>query len=485
MSIAATLASALSGLSVNARRAELIAGNIANATTEGYGRREAQLVPLRLGSTGQGVAIGGIERQVDRAVLADRRLADAAQAGGDARAGFLTRIEQAIGSPDAEGSLTARLAAFDAALVAAASRPDSEARLETVADTGRLLARGLNGLSDTVQEARARADADIAQMVASVNAALSGVAELNAQILRQTSADRDASALVDQRQTLIDSIAEVLPLVELDRGRGQVALYTTGGAALLDGTKPFALGFEGAGFVEAGMTLASGALSGLTLNGRAVPTGEGGPLSGGALSAAFAVRDDLGPEVQAQLDALAYELAARTGPGGPDTTLTPGAAGLFTDAGAAADAGALAGLAGRLRLNAAADPDAGGEAWRLRDGLAAAAPGAAGDPRLLSALQSALAAVRVPQRAELGDAARSLADLGGLVTSRLASDRLTAEGEAAFATARAEALRDREAESGVDTDREIQDLLVVEKAYAANAQVLRTVDEMLDQLMRI
>lgn len=485
MSIAATLASALSGLSVNARRAELIAGNIANATTEGYARREAHLVPLTVGSHGQGVAIGGIERQVDRALLADRRLADAAQANADARAGFLSRVEAAIGSPEAEGSLTARIAAFDATLVAAASRPDSEARLEAVAESGRFLARGLNGLSDTVQEARARADADIAAMVGRVNAALAGVADLNAQILRQDAADRDASTLIDQRQTLIDGIADILPVIEVDRGRGQVALYTAGGGALLDGTRPFTLGFEAAGFVEPAMTLASGALSGLTLNGRSVPTGEGGPLSGGALSAAFALRDETGPAVQAQLDALAYELAARTGAGGPDATLAPGDAGLFTDAGAAADPGALVGLAGRLRLNAGADPEAGGAVWRLRDGLGAATPGAAGDPQLLSGLQSALAAPRVPQLAELGEARRSLAELGGLVASRLAADRLSAESTAAFATARAEALRDREAADGVDSDREIQDLLVVEKAYAANAQVLRTVDEMLQQLLGI
>ena len=43
----------------------------------------------------------------------------------------------------------------------------------------------------------------------------------------------------------------------------------------------------------------------------------------------------------------------------------------------------------------------------------------------------------------------------------------------------------QELQGGVDTDREMQDLLQIEKAYAANAKVIQTVDEMLDLLLGI
>ena len=39
MSISASLSSALSGLTAASRRAEVVASNVANAMTEGYGRR--------------------------------------------------------------------------------------------------------------------------------------------------------------------------------------------------------------------------------------------------------------------------------------------------------------------------------------------------------------------------------------------------------------------------------------------------------------
>ncbi|HBS34332.1 MAG TPA: flagellar hook-associated protein FlgK, partial [Parvularcula sp.] len=66
------------------------------------------------------------------------------------------------------------------------------------------------------------------------------------------------------------------------------------------------------------------------------------------------------------LDAFAADLIDRFAAPGLDPTAAPGAPGLFTDAGAARADPFVAGLAGRLRLNAAVDPDQGGEPYRLR-----------------------------------------------------------------------------------------------------------------------
>ena len=50
----------------------------------------------------------------------------------------------------------------------------------------------------------------------------------------------------------------------------------------------------------------------------------------------------------------------------------------------------------------------------------------------------------------------------------------------------AQSLNDAEKlETGVDTDRELQDLLIIEQAYAANARVLETIDKMIQRLMEI
>ena len=50
---------------------------------------------------------------------------------------------------------------------------------------------------------------------------------------------------------------------------------------------------------------------------------------------------------------------------------------------------------------------------------------------------------------------------------------------------RAEALQTVLDGDGVDTDAEMQKLLLIEQAYAANARVIATVQAMIDTLMRI
>ena len=483
MSIAGALSNALSGLTAASRSAEMVSNNIANALNENYARREVVLGPRTLGGTGQGVSVTGVSRSVDLVLLSDRRVAQAGTGDRQARAQFYAKLETAIGIPGAEGSLTARVAAFETALIEAASRPESEGRLAKVADTARALANQIGDAATSVQTARADADHKIGAAVAQVNAAMARVAEMNIEIRELLSSGRDPSSMMDQRQQLIDQIASVVPLREVQRDHGQIALFSTGGAVLVDG-RAAQFGFTTAGIVEADMTAGSGGLSGLTVNG--LPIATSGPystISGGTLAANFAVRDELAPAAQAKLDAVARDLVERFGV--LDPTLAPGAPGLFTDAGAAFLPANETGLAQRLSLNAAADPGQGGALWRLRDGLGATMPGPAGNSSLLTALQTALTTSRQPVSGDFLPGLRSFAALNADLLSAVGTARLSADTEASFSAARAEALRVQELQGGVDTDREMQDLLQIEKAYAANAKVIQTVDEMLALLLGI
>ena len=42
-----------------------------------------------------------------------------------------------------------------------------------------------------------------------------------------------------------------------------------------------------------------------------------------------------------------------------------------------------------------------------------------------------------------------------------------------------------ENENGVDTNAEVQNLILVEKAYAANARVIQVVNDLMDSLLRL
>lgn len=483
MSVTSALASALTGLTATQRQAEIVSSNVANATTPGYARREVQLGARVLGGTGQGVQVQGVTRQVDIFLQADRRVAQADSGNRDVRAGFLRRMEQIFGQPEDPASLSARVAALDTALLQAASRPESEARLTTAVDAARLLSSSLNRASDAIQEERLRTDTAIATAVRDLNSALAQVQELNTQIRSFSGAGRDVSALMDQRQQVIDGISQLVPLREVKRDFDQVALMTTGGAVLLDG-QPARIEFAPVHTIVPEMTQASGGLSGLTINGRPMATaGETSLILGGELAGMFAVRDELAVAGQARLDSLARDLAERFADPALDPSLAPGDPGLFTDNGNVFLAADEVGLSARLSLNARLDPAQGGAVFRLRDGLGAATPGPSGNAALLVALSDRLAQARPLGSSAFPAADRSLAGLTAALLSSVASERLNGETEEAFSAARFAALDELEKAGGVDTDQELQTLLVIEKSYAANAKVIQTVDEMISTLL--
>ncbi|MEX5727930.1 flagellar hook-associated protein 1 FlgK [Rhodovulum iodosum] len=485
MSISGTMANALSGLHAAARGAELVSANIANASTEGYGRRSLELSAALVGGRGAGVQIDGVARAHDAALTGARRQADAAAGAADARAAFYAGLSDAIGLPETGGSLSGRIAGFEAALASATAQPESEAALAAVRDAAAVLAGKFNGLDDAIQGARMAAEAEIAAGVGQLNDALARVEALNTDIVRTAASGHDTAALQDRRQALIDGISGLVALRQVARENGAVALYTETGTSLLDG-RAAVFSFAEAGVITADMRVEDGRLSDLYVGGRAIDFSDAaGPMAGGRLAALFEQRDALAPAAQQSLDALARDLIERFQNAGLDPTQPPGAAGLFTDSGAALDPADESGLAGRISVNPAVDPAAGGALWRLRDGLGAVAPGTGYDTVLLNGCADAMQAARTPASGPFSARPGSAADLAARFLSSVAAAGETAAAEQSYTATRRTALQMAELAGGVDTDTELQDLLRLEEAYAANAKVLQTASALIDLLMEI
>lgn len=484
MSLSSALANALTGLTSNARAAGVVSSNLANLYTPGYGRRDVELSPISRGASG-GVRVLGVTRYMDQGLLADRRGADGALGHAKTTATFFKRLEQVIGTPEAAGSLSARIAAFDAALTTAASRPEAPERLSEVVARAREVIGSLNGAARDIQARRQAAEGDISQAVQTLNTSLKQVERLNFDIQEARLRGQDVSSLQDQRQVVIDRIAEIVPVREVPRDLGTVGLVTTGGAVLLDRVA-VDLSFERANVIVADMTLANGSLNGLDINGQIVPTSGGStPMQGGRLAALFDLRDAQTVDAQAQLDALTRNLVERFQDAGLDATRGAGDPGLFTDGGAAFAAVDEVGLSERIALNVLVDPQAGGATWRLRDGLGAAVPGPEGDATLILAYGDALRQPRVLASGGIASGAASLAGHASTMISQFGQLRLTEEQNVTFASARRNELENMLLQDGVDSDVETQRLLQIEQAFSANARLIQTVDEMMNALLRI
>lgn len=484
MSISSAISNAVSGLTAASRGTEVVSANIANALTPGYARRELNL-STRSPQMGGGVHIYGVSRLINKGLLADNRLAKASLGASETTAAFHAAMEKTFGAGTERTSLVQALTDFETALTSAASRPDSEARLSGVVDAAGALVKKINDISASIQKERAKADKTISQDVTRVNDALEQVAKLNSQIVVLAAQGKDTASLVDARQAAIDEISGILPLREVPRENGQVSLFTPGGMALLDGTKPVRIGFSAAPGISAGMSVENGDLSALTFDGTPLTAAQQAMLGKGSLSANFAIRDQIAPAFQQQIDAFAREIYARFSDPALDSSLTENDPGLFTDAQHALDPDNEPGFASRIALNSLVVPDQGGQLWRLRAGINADGPGDAGESELLSRLAKAITDTQSPASSNLSDTQRSLQTLSAELSSKAATSRLTSEATALQDRSRQSGLKEALLADGVDSDKEMESLLALERAYSANTKVFQTANDMLDAILRL
>ena len=489
MTISQALSSASSGLSAAARRAGVTSNNIANALTEGYSRREVLVSERVTDGEGAGVIVSGVRRAYNPAVTYERRLADSETAFGGATTGALTRVANLLGGPEEASSLFQKYANFESALRELAETPDSAPLQQKVVTTAKDIAGAFNKISTGYQQIRADADKEIGARVNEVNDALQQIEQLNNAIGKGSVTGTDVTALLDQRQQLINKVNESIPVRELQRDNGKVDLMTPEGVFLLAGSAR-KVEFNASPVMTDARVYNGGAgsLSGISVEGKDItPGGPGGqPLSGGAIAGLFNVRDTVLPEASLALDALAFDLANRFSDAGLDATLAPGAPGLFTDAGALADISTLSGLSSRLAVNAAVDTSQGGAAWRIRGGIGAVAPGASGSDILVRGLVDAMTATRPTNAALQASGDLNAAEAAAHLTSLAGGARAISAARLTASSALSQSLYEAEKfDTGVDTDRELQELLVIEQAYAANARVLETIDQMIRRLMEI
>lgn len=482
MGISNALYNAATGLSSSSRLADTVANNVANALTPGYSRRVAEVSSLSMGGYGSGAHVTSVNRVETVFVTAERRGMDAAAGSATARGDALSRLASVLGEPGDAGALATRATALETALMSAVAAPQSITKLTATVDAARSLASQINAASTEATRLRSEADAEIARQVGAVNDALHAIRDINAKITTMRASGGDVSALQDEQDRLVDQIATIIPLRTVKRDGDQLAVYSAGGAPLLDG-RVWELSFEqGPSVVTPEMTLGAplGAL--MQDQGGATPVAVGNLFDGGSLSALFEVRDTIAPEFQAELDRYAAELIDRFETIAPASALDGAGQGLFVDAGV----GVGVGVAGRIAVNAAVDPDQGGAAWRLRDGLAAAAPGEEGNGAILQALADAMSTPRAATGWVSQNAASDAATMASEISSFFAARSASNEQALSFLTSRQTALAESEVGiTGVDTDAELQALTLVQQAYAANARVLSVVDDLMQLLLEM
>lgn len=478
-------ASALSGLTTSSARANIASLNIANATSPGYTRQS-----LTTSTTYDGlIRIEGALRATAPNLTADRRQADSEAGYASVLAGALDRLTTAMGDPDQEASLFNDYARLEESIRELADTPESVPLQNGVVSAGKTLINSFERVQKQITDVRNDAEKEIAVQVDRVNTALHTIHDLNEKIVTIEISGENANSLREERDRQLDAIASIVPIRIYERDNGHTAITTDAGISLLEGTVR-ELEFTPITLVGSDTDYRGGvgALSGVSVNGVDItPQGTSNQtLTTGSLAALFEVRDGEGFAAQEQLDSLALDLVERFADPAVEPGLAAGQAGLFGDNGDTYDPLNVSGLASRLTINTAVDPNAGGDLWRIRDGITAAAEGPVGEDDHVRDLLSALTDLRAVPAATGLTGSKSASQLVADISSFRATKSETALLDTSIKNNKQIVLADAElGETGVDMDQELQSLQRIENAYGANARVLQTVNAMLRRILEI
>jgi len=465
--ISSAFNSSVSGLATTAKWSELTAGNIANASNEGYVRKDLN---VQSSATG-GVFVSGISREVDSNLDRMFRFEIAGVARQNIIANELDGHSFQLGNPSDTLSIPGQLSQLYSGFGLLSNSPGEVSLQNNVLITAKGLVRGLNEASNSLGQARTNVSAGIQNDVTAANDRLTNIANLNAQIMLESAPTERRAILQDERANEIDALAQMMNINVSKDTDGNLNITTGGGTQLVDRNASFTVAYDPG-------------LKSLSVGGIDITPGKVGArgFSEGRLAGRFELLNDVLPQMQLQLDEFARALVQ--GFETTDASLASGQAGLFTDLGAAYNPLQLEGLAGRLSVNTAADPETGGALWRLRDGIGAVAQGpASNSTQTIAFLTVFETAQNFDPQAGQGSTAELVNYVSGMVSDQKlvqvqAQEKLRELGGRAEAVEAA-----RQSIQGVNLDTELQKLTLIEQSYAANAQVIQSLTQMIDSLL--
>jgi len=487
-SINSALYTAMSSLNLSQQLADVIAGNIANASTPGYVDQSLPQLEQVSGSLGTGVMAGPLQQMSNEAATNAANQTAGSQAYSQAMVNGLTSYTQALGQPSDSTSLPSELSAFNTALTSLSASPGSSSLQTGAVTAAQNLVGTFNSLSSAISGAREQADENIEAGVTTVNQTLIQLAQ-NQSAMQQAAAQGEPTAsYLDTQGQLLSTLSQQVPIDVYQQTNSGIVVTTDGGTTLFDGTV-HQLSFTPTANIPADMQETAnpsqgfiGGLSAVTVGGEPIAISQNG-----SIAANLQLRDVTLPGFEQQLDQVASNTVVAFQQADP--TVGSGQTGIFTDNGAAVESGEdatpIAGMAANIALNASVDPSQGGEAWRIQAGAQATTQGETGDNTTVLAFISALNQTQsynttsgLPGSMTLTDATSQVA---GLQQSTLTNWTSVNTSRTTQAQAAQTALSNA---TGVNIDNEMQKLLVVQETYAATTQVIQAASSMLNQLIQ-
>jgi len=487
MSLNSVLEIGKSGLNIYQMATEVTSQNIANVNTPGYSRQQVVLetAPPTTANgfpLGTGVRIASITRSYD--ALLQQQLVNAQTTAGydTTKSNVLQQIEPSFNEVANDG-LGAAISNFFGAWQGLALNPSGQAERQSVLTNAQILADNFHAVSKTLNDTIATQNNALVPLTSSINATLSNIAQLNAQIKTTQAVSGNANELKDQRDQLIQNLSQQMGIKYTENSDGTTDVYVTDNSYKVAGvTTPtdfYLVKGNIAGSVNADTTNPNKTVITVTDNSGAAPATSNAmdptaatpfytnDASGGQLWATLKMRDVTIPGYQTQLDTLANTIATKVNTQqmlGSDLTgsAPPATVAFFTQPPPAITA-----------TNIAVSPTL------TTNQIAAAANGAAtGDN------SNALLIANLQNAPTMTGGTTTFNSYYDSLVSTIGLDVKSSQNTVAQDNAFTQQLTTlQQSNSGVSLDEELTNLVKYQRSYQASAKLITTATNMMDTVL--
>ncbi len=222
-----------SSLEASQTALNVIANNIANSGVSGYSRQEAVITT---NTTGDGVVVERIMRQVDE--FLNSQMTSEKQMLGKLSTYLkgLDQVEALVNEANEETGLNNALAEFFKAAHDLVNNPTGTAERTSLVTAGTNLANLMARTVGSLKDIQTNADKDVESVLSEANTLAARIAELNSKIGVVEGMGQTANDLRDERQRLLEELAEKLDVTYFERADGGLTVFVGSGLPLVEGT---------------------------------------------------------------------------------------------------------------------------------------------------------------------------------------------------------------------------------------------------------
>lgn len=234
LSLSGILAGATSGIKTNSTALSVVSSNVSNVDTTGYVKRTANMSTLDSTTNGvTGVEVSDISRTVSKYLDQETYTSLGTSNQYDTENTLYDQVSSYLGQVGDGTSLASELSDITTALATASQSSSLDSSKSTVVSSLKNYASKVSTLYTQLSNLRNSVSDEVSTSVGSINALTAKISSLNTQIQNQTAMGNDATGLCDQRDSAIQSLAQIVDIRTVNLGNGSVKITTTDGTLLV------------------------------------------------------------------------------------------------------------------------------------------------------------------------------------------------------------------------------------------------------------